>query len=1069
MATDVSSGDLRALVVPDPRFDLSRLVARGAGATQSAYTQQEDRSGPAEPDQASALVVKASGTLDEAKSIDVVTVRAGNPGPGGAGAFAWLETGGSTRYGWDGPSVITGWDALLTTGLSSWTTQVPAVVRTTSGKLLCLYTSSTVGGSSTIEGAVYSPSTGAWTGADLSLAEAYSPAAVALCALPTGRVLAFVRASQTDQVDLWATDHDGAAWEMISRLVLSTAAAAAITHMAAAYHDGAVLLLVGSSPSGNLDMDQYASDDGGAYCTRVLTGWRSTLSEDPQVAAVVVPPSGGFLLAYHDNDAGTPTYRCRAIGTAFQPASEVAAVTVLDGGGLGGGAYSPACSAYVDEDGSVVAVLGDARNNENVVLRRTFDGGATWATLAAGVYHSGSANAHLHTWGAASIQGRVAVVSRWASATSAGDPYSVVVLWLGGYSSHTAPALAGHLASARRYDDTDWCGYASGETGESYLPIEEPQNIGWTAAGAGAEALVSEGLEITTTANTRYYERTEYGLGMRGYSVFAEFQVELDVGSGSKVADQVCFLLCAGDGATWSAEAKIRLDDSGWELFDTAAAGIGVGVNASLTSMTRIRIAIDSGRNVRTWYATPAHAASWTEGPQGTLTAAAAASPRVRWGHTGSASDVSRWALVGVAWQVGRWAPTSTKAEAAMASAWTAALDLRGRQWPVLPMLVTAGLRVHAADGPTLLGDQWTIGGDATHPIRMVLPSVEPSPRVTWRSEADEVEQLIVWDIGDSSGGRLMGTSPVLALLGTNLRTAYLEYYDGAAWQTVLTVDAAAGFTSCPYRRDGDIVYVDTGSASSSPWRSYGALRGGTIQMDATTRRKISDQVDGVWEDAATKRMALRIDLQGGEPTSGTAVLWHREAVAYRHEQSIDARYWRVRIPSQITVAGYYEVGQIVVGSLAVIGHPYQYGWSVTREAQVDERRWADGQSRYRRSAPSQRRLEVQWSEPVDATALFGDTSAPDYVSGSAAGLPLAARRDGPRMLDGILDALDGPRNPVLWLPRVVRATGNQQGSGREALLWARLGASLSRDNVRGDELVSEVERTGRLTLTEVV
>ncbi len=88
MATDVSSGDLRALVVPDPRFDLSRLVARGAGATQSAYTQQEDRSGPAEPDQASALVVKASGTLDEAKSIDVVTVRAGNPGPGGAGAFA---------------------------------------------------------------------------------------------------------------------------------------------------------------------------------------------------------------------------------------------------------------------------------------------------------------------------------------------------------------------------------------------------------------------------------------------------------------------------------------------------------------------------------------------------------------------------------------------------------------------------------------------------------------------------------------------------------------------------------------------------------------------------------------------------------------------------------------------------------------------------------------------------------------------------------------------------------------------------------------------------------------------
>jgi hypothetical protein len=734
-------------------------------------------------------------------------------------------------------------------------------------------------------------------------------------------------------------------------------------------------------------------------------------------------------------------------------------------------------SIHRDEDGRVLLyALADRVGTDGMDLFSSDDQGVTWTEYRRNTLQGNGAD-YFDLFQSESLAGRICLLSRWTASGATQDPQSVSALWFGGYSSHTAPAS--NLPSPSlflNYKDRNYISWGMEETfaldrrGWWWLPIERPGDMGWTAAGAGTDALSGGLLAMDTTANQRTFT---FETADGGESLFADLCLRLDAGSGDDATERVVakFRVTDWDGAsnTFDYEVSLRFDDTGFTLYNNNGATTLGSVNVSLTTLLRLRLHVDSSGNVRCWYARPGYVRSWTAGPSGVLTnnGATGLTQRAVFGHGANGTDGSDWESV----LINHWAGLTTGAHTgAAAASWSNPLDLHPRSYSTLSAGLRDGVQIAALDGPTFQGETQRIATDYDFPARVVLPEIDPSPRRVWRTTADNVDAVLVWDLtGDTTGGRLLNHSIGCFLLGANIREANLEYYDGAAWQPLLALDASDGWTTLPFRRDGDVVFLDPGVAAASRWLSYGAAINGTFQLSTDTFRRVVENSEGAWEDAPTKRPWLRLaGTSAADPTVGTGRLMMPAFGGIKHEWNTDARYLRLKIPAQLTADGYYEVGQIVIGSCVVFGLRYSRGWSVTRRAQVQESRWRDGQSRVRRLGPPERTWELSWTDGADAGQFQGNAASPDYVTGSASGLEVAARHDGPRLLDGVLDSLDGPVNPVLLLPRIPRGTGSQLVTNPSGIVWGRLSAESSLDNVLGEEGVDEVERSGRFVIREL-
>ena len=113
----------------------------------------------------------------------------------------------------------------------------------------------------------------------------------------------------------------------------------------------------------------------------------------------------------------------------------------------------------------------------------------------------------------------------------------------------------------------------------------------------------------------------------------------------------------------------------------------------------------------------------------------------------------------------------------------------------------------------------------------------------------------------------------------------------------------------------------------------------------------------------------------------------------------------------------------------------------------------------------------------MDSSEFGEDTSAaqPDYVVGSSTGSPeaVAAYRDGPYLMRGIVDHLNGSASPVVYvahLPRVALNT-TQMVVHRDLMLYGRVMSDVSIETVQGREwggkFEGEVVRTSNVRLEE--
>jgi len=1093
MATDRSASRYQGLLIPDPRITVDNITEHGAGNTDSDFSEDGPRPGVPIPQQNTDMLLQATGTMAAGALLEVYTQRAGHPGRDGAG-FLWRDNSdGSdpTRNGWDPYSIVTAWE-----GLNSSTSDTDdarlAVLRLASGKVVVAGEQASTG---TIqEFHIYDPTTALWTKESLSQTWAGEQEGPAMLQLPSGRVLWFGTAIfEATQVNVAFTDDEFDTWQVASLRALRTPCSGSILGIAAAYSAGEVALwLVWDDSSGDRTISQYASDDLGLTFTQVIDDWNVTIQDEwPLSPTAIAADGGGFLLGMARGGGPFDSAVYRFSSAYSEPDSVVSIVGLLPTAPFGD---DTPLTMWRDEAGLVYVICQRTAQAE-AALYVSGDDGRTFSThtIARGLDIFGAGAAP--TWkkfGAASTAGRTILATRWDAAGTAHDPASIGAIHLGGYGSHTAPLSD----VGTEFSNTDGIGYGDqfGGSGEGFvwMPIEKPSTAGWTeTAGGGSVSFVSETRGSSLVPGLATVFQTDSTSGGVSYAralvapsqVFATFAVTLAKPSGSTTADDTVVKVRISDGSSNSYEAKYRFADTGWTLVDSAGptdlGTVSEQVSAASFSLMYHRIAItlpESGAiKVQTWYARAAHVLDWTEGPSGTLTdQGTPTTSAIEFGHfNGAQSDVATWYLMGICGWGDKWSPNFT---GDIGDDWTTPEDLHPRNVPGLahPLLLDGDTRIAAIDGPTVIAEEWHISTDSEHPIAHAVET--PSPRVAWESE-DESAQVIVWDLHNLSGATassLLNSSVAVALLGCNFQTAILERWDGAVWQTVISLDAATGYTGLKFTRSGNTVTVNTAAASTAGrYLSFDDVRG-AVWRDTTNSksREILTQTEGAWTDDTTKRPRLLLDgVDGTEAASGDCDLWFRDMVGIAHEVTATPRYIRLRIPaSQGTISGKYQIGQIVIGSLLIFGHQPSRGYTARTEARIDVTDYDDGSTRASRLGPPVRSLELSWDEGVDASQPQAADAVPDYVAGTAGGLPVATRSDIARTLEGALRDAASADVPVVYIGRIPTnsATPDTLNNPRQ-FLYGRASGEYRREHVTGDETVSEVDRIAKITIAEVV
>lgn len=1091
---EVSKTHLRGFIIPD------RLITGhdSSSVVGTDVTQAGPRAGRPvlESSAVSALVLEATGTQDAGSQLEVRTQRGGYPEPGGAG-YVWRhEASPAEDYrGWDSPILATGWEAVAWTTALLGDKRYPTAVTTEAGAIVVVYTdvdTTVAGGVSYVYARIRSATAGTW-GSEITVASnaGSSYAFPSVVRLPSGRIQVFYfvydSGAALAQVSMSYSDDEGATWSMGSRYCLPAAidtSTYTIQRLRVAYANGQYVLVMGLRTSTDAQITQYASDDNGSRFEKI-----EDFTTNNPTAPGLVAAGDFFVMAYTlansiASGGAAPGFVTR-IASAFAKfsASEDYGLTTLLGGGTGSGS---AGSTYltntdnalsVDDDG--VVYLWTRAHRTGVggragVVLRSEDYGASWEALGSGDtgtgtgvwYNQDDASTYPTEFSVVHHRGRAVMLHNWA-ANPGDEDWSVGALYLGGYSTVTLPDLD-LLVSAS--SQVSWL--------RTYLPLDLPQDVGWTRAATGtpSEALSAGALAIGgASADLLTYEYDAPSGATVAEGVICRFRIDVSVGT-------VDWRIINDDGTEGYA-IELRIGTTSITLHDVnnslaqiaSATGLG-GSYDLLVGMADSEAVVwyrEVGSDVtddREWVLL--HQATGLTDNSG-----AVGFPRWKFGK-------ARTGIFATANVYEHHICYDEYTGATLKADLTRPDDLRPRTYSsTAPVYVADGVSLRALDGPTVAGDTWGIDTEYEYPIDAVLPSHSPSPRTVWRSTNTPGDMEIVFS-RDSLGSLMGGYAVGLYLDGCNFPSATLSVYVGA-WVTAASVDLTqtVDFT----RVGGTVKPGTTTSGVSGYYLAQDQLAGCHFYFPTSGDvRRISGNSAGYWSNGTVdeQRAILYLeDCDGGEDASGTAgQIWFSRALVVVALASENALFQKLRfeIDDGNTAvdppAGYYQIGSLVSGHFVALDD-YDWGYSHEREALVEVAEYDDGTIRTRRRGPSRRRYRISYGEGVDVTAARGSGNDPDYFRASTASgaPPVASANVAPLLLDGLLDALDGADSPVVFCPAVPVASGS--GDQVTTLLWDRAGGSLygritsssvRLESVVGDDLEDELYRVATIEITEI-
>jgi len=1096
MAIDRSRDVIRGLLIQSPS-----ITAESIWDAESSYTQAGNTAGDPEPQQSTEMVLEASGTQDASSSIRVQTLRGGLPGSGPMRAgFGWRNDDSSDWRGWEVPTTAMGWEHIVWTDGTSVgvrSTETPHAVTCPDGTVLVAVQASSYITDWAYQVRVYARDSddGSWssTAAYSSDTDWTDGAHPCLVVLPSGRVLCYHwiedTAANEAQVRCHYSDDSGSTWTQARSHVLDTPVSTVsspgagnngfeLGRLRAAYLDGQVSLVAAliandSTPTYRATFAQYASFDEGMSFELVNDTWNTDSLGGGRHEVIVA--GGQFLLLYLSVVDSLPYIR--AIGHASEDYESTTA-TDLDTGSeiwcqLDGSAQyivNGDLTACVDEDGAIYCYGRQPTVQEEGICVRSIDHGTTWEGMGHSPTTSGlsmwwftqDTSTHPRDITATCQRGRVVMAHNW-DASPGNEDNSLGALYLGGYSSVTLP---GWKALPTDLDRVAWTW--------TWLPFDIPSDCQWSAAGAGTGSLASGGLNISTSSNVLAYYRNPSSTITEGLIVRAALQT---VSGGSLSSDDIAIRLRLADG-TDDYDISLRFDSIGLRLYDNNA-GSPVG-NETIDTTAGIEVLIAfSGASVATWYRARDTSEDhlWIEGPRSTTLTDDTGSPDannlINFGHLASATAESGWYEV-------HYVSDEWTGHVSTLTGFSNPDDLHPRNYATSPLRVAEGVSIAAVDGPSVEGDIWHIDTAYAHAITNIFPTVEPSPRIGWRSEDDASEQTIALVLDQTLLGAeesMLGNDLLgLAVYGCNVGAFTLQGYDAgtSAWVSLAIVGTSYGMGGLHWTRRGATV-IPTGTAgTSNPYLFFNEFGGGSFKPDTASKvRRIAWHSEGRFGgNATTKLSTITLDgVDGTEGASGTSgEIWAPNVACVVKLNGARYSGYRLRISAQDTVDGFFELGTVVLGPVVCFGTDYSWGRSLETESNVDLREAPDWTSSSRVLSPSRRIVEFAWVDGIDLTDAFEDDT-PDFIYGSTHGSaePVAAWTDIPLVMEGLHRLLDGAHRPVVYLPRIPKVGSTVTLTRRAEHIYGRLTSPVRIETVQGGELEDEVVRVATITLREVV
>ena len=675
-------------------------------------------------------------------------------------------------------------------------------------------------------------------------------------------------------------------------------------------------------------------------------------------------------------------------------------------------------------------------------------------------------------------RGRLAIAHRYmggdgsqATPLEAVGLGSLCVFYLGGFSQVTLPALTGFTS------DITQVGFDS-----TWYPFAEPGTTAaagvWTTFFVGVPPLISA---IVTPGV--YHLQTAPAGGGPGTQYF--FRDVLPIGSATPAAVEYTEGLLGRftgevkyDGTPQTSEVVVWLYETGT---DFCGFEIRIGItNITLTDSNGVVIAVEvpaagmrdrkyqyfwavrgltgAGGLVSLWYR-PWHAdedRTWINiGEDEPLPPdSGAGTTEVQWGARGPTSTFTgsnmwwsefNYTYGGQDLGAGRlFGHTGMQ----LAQGQENPTELFPRSYASTPLYVDADTRIAAIDGPTFEGDLWTVEARHLSGLDNIFPQNSPSPAVMWRSKTanpgDTIAFLRNVDFVDAFPANDLYA---IHFENVNFKRATVEVRIGAVWTTVGTVELWRAFC---FERQGHTLRVSDQpplhhfeEMEEGFYTYYNEFKGCKFEFmpdhgnEVATITRNSEGI-GYFADATagsrdTKRTTIFLDpdtfTEATAPATGTGAIWFRN-VTVLIDMPVTSEFTAVRLslcPTGTTLPPeeYYEIGNVVVGPVAVFGWDYSQERIVGREANVQLTTNRDGSRHAYKAGDPRRTVRFSWAQGVDVSELRRNYPAGDtdwgYVKTNATpgGSPIALRQDGELLMDGLVDRLDGSALPVVYLPKI--------------------------------------------------
>ena len=1055
--------DLRGFLLHDSRITFDNLEANDGSSTGSSYTQTGPGPGQAEPvDELGTYLPRAHNGQDV--DLDIIALRAGAPEIGdadGSGAgLAYREDGeANTSYrGWNEPNLLMGFRTVESDTIG-WNSRVDAVTCPTSQKVVAVATE----GLPTLPPSswVWAPSTRTWGSRVAVDSTLTSGRMCILVQRQTGRLLVLRIPNAGGNGAIYSSDDDGASWQEYAPAALrNNTIDASVSRLRWIEDRNGTILLVAATSSGS--WWQYASTDGGANFTAVGNGTGMGQGSLSRL------PSGNILFVYLTSAFSV---KRRVLTDAFHLASDAAEATVYDG------SVDAAESAHavVDADGVAYALYA-LTGTHRVALKRSSDEAVTWDTYpdlilqyGAGMTVAGTRNVEAVACSGGDMLALVTNVYTGAPGTA---DTALQCLVLGGWGSIEAE----DTGAGRRRQRGSWADPSTVNSSGVVLPDVKFVDLGWTATGTAESAPpAGAGSEhrFNPTAAQSYVTLTAPGHTAGDFAILFEARVL----SGGSLNSDACGFFHQRRNGTNAYKLRLRFDGTGFRVRDASGAGTNLGTVPVDITLQKVQILIIYGDidTVSVFWKRYSESV-WTLGVQANLgsDATGASTDQYEIGCIDSTTSDFRVGLFAFTFRTFSRGTTTDATGGISRMGW--GKPLSPLPYPVRDQADSSGRVLHlsGSGGAAKHQERWDLPASYDYGIREIDPIYSPKPTRTWRSTST-AEQILTWDLGDNS--RLGHSWAIgLCLIRPNFRRAILEVSTSLA-PTVFTQLGEYNsrvVVSSTFSRSGNL--LEPGSAATPGVMYFGAddLRRGFVTFDPSgtpVNRKIRKNQGGGWVASGMKTALELTGIDGTEPTSGNLHVNMSGGVLVIHQSAATAyRRVRLRIPSQECPDSYFELGNIVLGSIWAVGRQWSRGWSrrfvpLIREEE-DEAGTLYVEPRAEEENTYRREITLAWQDGHTISGLW--MGHPDYLSAADGTSALVADHDVMHQLVGFLRASRGGAVPSVALLEIPSVTSTVI----DPSLWSygRLGVGQPAqfNNVQGSEGRSEVYRGESLTHVEL-